>query len=168
MLFIITAIFFLAIFLHITTLHDSYGETQMTRYQDNNIILTNTHTVPLLLRANNGTFRINTTVINNSSNTIQFTDICHPSLSVIFERNAKVLSDRVLQSCNSIRIRELKPGETTTLATTTYKSYAPANVNSEVRFYYRIIHNGKVLMSNDGEPFSVGPIPFRFTIQQFR
>jgi hypothetical protein len=168
MFYIQTLFFCSAAFLTIITLYSAYAQSQQEGTSSDkagNVILANVHTMPSVVIANSGTFRINATVINNSSNTIQFSEICRPSLSVRFDKNSMVQPNDVLEFCNAISLRQLKTGETTSVVSTSYKAYAPGDVNSEVIFYYRIIHNGKVLESNDRETLKVGPIPFRFTIQ---
>jgi hypothetical protein len=154
--------------LTINTLYSAYAQSQQEVTNSNkagNIILANVHTMPSVVIANNGTFRINATVNNNSSNTIQFTEICRPALSVRFDKNIMVQPNDVLRFCNAISLRQLEPGETTSVVSTSYKAHAQGDVNAELIFYYRTIHNGKTLDSNDHESLKVGPVSFRFTIQ---
>jgi hypothetical protein len=53
----------------------------------------------------------------------------------------------------------------TSLVSTAFRALAAGIVNSEITFYYRTIHNGKNVTSDDNMPLTAGPIPFRFTIR---
>ena len=164
MFLIVSAIFSSAILLFITPFYSVYPESQ-GEAADDNIKITNIHTIPSLVIANSSTFRINATIINNSSNAIEFSGVCNPSLSITFEGNSSIPTHNVLEFCNSMHVRELKPGEMTSLLSGPYKVHVAGKVDAEVKFYYRLIHNSKGLISNHNDSGTAGPTRFEFTVQ---
>lgn len=103
----------------------------------NNIEIVNLQVQPAIIKVGD-TFAINTTLVNNSTNTINVKNGCGGPFSVVFDNHA---TSEVKKVCNWMAIQIiLKPGEnitgTSLSSNLAYKAIASGTANATVTFSY--------------------------------
>jgi hypothetical protein len=123
----------------------------------NDTYLLNIHTEPIAVRTGES-FKLNATVVNNSSSTITFENGCGIApLFAEFDRNVKI-SNRDVITCQAIITDSLKPGKNISIvgpsADKVYNASAPGTTESKVTFEYQIqLPNNKTQVANTSKQY---------------